>query len=141
MAFNMLDWKIDVHFNNEFFKYVEIESFSGTIIKFKLHVTPEICNEEGLLDEGFLFSLIDVYAGHATIILCPSESSKGIPATMNCKVSSIENMKIDYSYLMEIELISLIKKECLLQIKIKNESGCIMKYATILYRFIRRAQF
>jgi hypothetical protein len=117
-------------------EFIKIEGYSSEFVDFEISVTKEMVDINNLIDEGLLISLIDSYSSFSAIFLLKELENPFANLSLNIKLSSLDNMKLNEKYKMRVLLKYHKNKMILYEILFYDKDYKLIKQATHLKKII-----
>jgi hypothetical protein len=117
-------------------KFIKIKSYTSDYVHFEISVTKEMVDINNIIDEGLLISLIDSYSSFSAIFLIKDLENPFANLSMNIKLSSLDNMRLNEKYKMKVLLKYHKDKLILYEILFYDKENKLVKQATHLKKNI-----
>jgi len=117
-------------------KFIKIEGYSSEFVDFEISVIKEMVDINNLIDEGLLISLIDSYSSFSAIFLLKELDNPFANLSLNIKLSSLDDMKLEEKYKMRVLLKYHKDKMILYEVLFYDKDNKLIKCATHLKKII-----
>lgn len=117
-------------------KFITLETHNSSYVDYEINVTKEMVDSNNFIDEGLLISLIDSYSSYSVIFLIPHLENYFTNLSLNIKLSSLDNMKLNEKYKMRVLLKYHKNKMILYEILFMNKENILIKHATHLKKIV-----
>ena len=117
-------------------KFINLENYSNEHVDFEIKVTEEMVDSNNFIDEGLLISLIDSYSSFSAFLLIKDLENPFSNLSLNIKLSSFDNMKLNEKYKMRVLLKYHKNKIILYEILFMDKDNTLVKHATHLKKIV-----